>query len=383
MFKNKLRFDRNEIAGAFGDIGTDLPLIIGMILASGIDSASTLLMFGAMQIFTALVYGIPMPAQPLKAVATIVIAQKIGGDVIYGGGLAIGLVMFLLSITGLLTKLAEIIPKAVIRGVQLGLGLTLAATASKQYICAENSLNAYILASIAFIITLLFFGNRKFPPAIFIIAIGVLYGLIFSIDKPLEVFSNISVHIPVLHQPGWDDVLTGFLILALPQIPLSLGNSVLATKQIVKDLFPEKNISVKKIGITYSIMNFINPFFSGIPVCHGSGGMMGHYAFGARTGGSVFIYGLLFITVGLLFSHNFETVVKIFPLQILGVILFFEALSLILLIKDVASDKKDLFIAILTGLIAFGIPYGFLIGMITGTLLYYYFDKLPAKNKGA
>ena len=35
MFKNliSIRFDRNEVAGAFGDIGTDLPLIVAMILA--------------------------------------------------------------------------------------------------------------------------------------------------------------------------------------------------------------------------------------------------------------------------------------------------------------------------------------------------------------
>ena len=40
-----IRFDRNELAGAFGDIGTDLPLIVGVILAAHLDSASALVLF--------------------------------------------------------------------------------------------------------------------------------------------------------------------------------------------------------------------------------------------------------------------------------------------------------------------------------------------------
>lgn len=68
-----IRFDRNELSGAFGDIGTDLPLIIGMIIAAGLDSASVLIMFGVMQLLTGFVYRIPMPVQPLKAMAAIVI----------------------------------------------------------------------------------------------------------------------------------------------------------------------------------------------------------------------------------------------------------------------------------------------------------------------
>ena len=89
MRKGWIRFDRNELAGAFGDIGTDLPLIIAMILVAGLDAASALIMFGLMQVFTGLRYGIPMPVQPLKAMAALVIAQKLSGGVLYGGGLAI------------------------------------------------------------------------------------------------------------------------------------------------------------------------------------------------------------------------------------------------------------------------------------------------------
>src|SRR3954464_2037772 len=122
----RIRFDRNEFSGAFGDIGTDFPLITGMILAAGLNPASVLTMFGAMQIFTGLLYGMPMPAQPLKAMAVLVISQKASGPVLYGAGLAIGLIMLVLASTGLLTVLANAVPKSVVRGIQFGLGLQLA-----------------------------------------------------------------------------------------------------------------------------------------------------------------------------------------------------------------------------------------------------------------
>src|SRR5450756_135191 len=80
----RMRFDRNELAGAFGDIGTDLPLVIGMIAASGLHSSSVLVMFGLMQFLTAFAYGLPMAVQPLKAVAVIVITQHIAPGVLYG-----------------------------------------------------------------------------------------------------------------------------------------------------------------------------------------------------------------------------------------------------------------------------------------------------------
>lgn len=31
--RERIRFDRNELSGAFGDIGTDFALVVGMILA--------------------------------------------------------------------------------------------------------------------------------------------------------------------------------------------------------------------------------------------------------------------------------------------------------------------------------------------------------------
>ncbi len=372
-FNRKIRFDRNEFSGAFGDIGTDLPLVIGMILASGLDSASVLITYGAMQLLTALVYGIPMPVQPLKVVAMIVITQRIAPEVIYGGGLAIGVIMLILSLTGLINLIAKYIPKVVVRGIQFGLGIQLSLVALKDYV-PSDSYTGYWLAGIAFVFTIILLGNRKYPPAVFVILAGIVYALAFNFSN-FTFINAISFSLPKIYTPGWTDILTGFLILALPQIPLSIGNSILATKQLTTDYFPEKKVTVRKISFTYSIINLINPFFGGIPTCHGSGGIAGHYAFGGRTGGSVFIYGLLFLTMGIFFSGSFEQVVKIFPLPVLGVILLFEGLTLMILIKDIIDSKKSFYISLLVALIACGLPYGYLIGIIVGTVLFYISDK--------
>jgi hypothetical protein len=370
----RARFDRNELSGAFGDIGTDFPLIVGMILAAHLDVASVLIMFGAMQVFTGLLYGMPMPAQPLKAMAVIVIAQKLSGNVLYGGGLAIGVLMLALTVTGLIGWLARAVPKMVVRGIQFGLGLQLAYLALKDYVPADGRWG-YALAGAAFLLTLLLLGNRRFPPAPFVIALGILYAIAFKLTGTLP-GHGFGVRLPLLHVPAWHDVMTGFLLLALPQLPLSLGNSILATRQVSEDLFPERKVTIKKISATYSFMNLVNPFFSGVPTCHGSGGIAGHYAFGGRTGGSVMIYGMLYLGLGFFFSRGFATAVQLFPLPILGVILLFEALALMRLTRDTAGRPGDFAIVLLVGLICFGVPYGYVVGMVVGTALAY---LLPAR----
>ncbi len=367
-----IRFDRNEVAGAFGDIGTDLPLVVGMILAIGLDSASVLIVYGALQVFTGLVYRIPMPVQPLKAVAVMVIAQtaaqKITPEILYGGGLAIGLTMLLLTITGLVNWLARVIPKVVVRGIQFGLGLQLASLALKDYV-QRDGVTGYWLAGIAFIICLALYGNRKYPAAILVLLAGAVYSIALLKLDLYSATQTIGFHLPKLQTLEWHHMVTGFLLLALPQVPLSIGNSILAARQTSQDLFPDRAPSLRKISFTYSLMNLINPLFGGIPTCHGSGGMAGHYAFGARTGGSVIIYGTLYLILGFFFASGFQNVIQVFPMPILGVILLFEGLALMLLIRDTTDTKSNFFLVLLVGLIASGLPYGYLIAMVVGTIL--------------
>jgi hypothetical protein len=345
-----LRFDRNELSGAFGDIGTDLPLLVGMVVAAGLDATSVLVVFGLMQVATALAYRMPMPVQPLKAVAAIVITQGVAPATIHGGGLAIGVLMLVLAATGTLDWLARVVPLAVVRGLQFGLGLQLSLLALRDMIPSGGAAG-YVLAAVAFGIVVLLLGNRRFPPALFVIALGVAWAIASS-----------SVDMA--------DVAAGFVLLALPQIPLSLGNSVLATRQLAADLFPGRPApTVRRIGLTYAAMNLVSPFLGGVPTCHGSGGMAGHYAMGGRTGGSVVLYGVFWLVLGCFFGGAFATLAGVFPRPVLGVLLVVEGLTLLALARDLAPRHAELGLALLVGLLAATLPWGYLVALVVGVAL--------------
>ena len=363
----RIRINRHELSGAFGDIGTDLPLLTGMILASGMHPASVLTMFGLAQTASALFYGIPMPVQPLKAVAALVIAGGVTANQVYGAGLGIGLIMLALTATGLLERLRAIIPRCVIRGIQLGLGVKLALLALSRYI-PSHGVPGLMLATICGIVILLLVNNRFCPPALPVVAIGLAYAVCFKLGSgPWQ--GSFGFALPRIVKFSSYDVLQGVVLLALPQIALSLGNSLFATHQMANDLFPERRVSLRAIGSTYSLLNVTAPFLGGVPVCHGSGGMAGHYVFGGRNGGSVLVYGLILIVFGLFLSNGFDRVMHVFPLPVLGVILLTEGIMLTRFVRDVVPNRFELATATATALCANLLPCGFLIGMVVGTVM--------------
>jgi len=267
------------------------------------------------------------------------------------------------------------IPLPVVRGCQFGLGLSLASLALKTYIPDGNTWS-YLLAGLGFLILVALPKQRGIPAGLVVVGLGLLYAC--SIGLPWStIITGIQWQTPEFQTLEPTALLPGLFLLALPQLPLSISNAVIATQQTAQDLFPEKPLSIRRIGLTYGLMNLIVPFFGGVPVCHGCGGLVGHYALGARTGGAVVIYGGLYLIFGLLFSAVFNDVLGIFPMPILGVILLFEAWGLLSLIGDQVQESQDWMIALLVAVIAFSVPQGFLIGTVVGTGLYYLGQYTP------
>lgn len=366
---SRIRFNRHELAGAFGDIGTDLPLLVGMIPAAGLHSSSVFIVFGVLQILTGISYGLPMPMQPLKAMAVIVISQNIAGSVLHGAGLAIGIIMLALALTGILTLLAKWVPTCVVRGIQFGLGLLLAQLALGSYVPAQGW-PGYVLAGCAFVVYLLLHDNRHIPAGLVIIGLGIIYALTVRLNVK-EIIDGIGLGYPTWQRPTWPDMTEGLQRLVLPQLSLSLANSVIATQRTITDLFPDHRVTVRGIGTTYGVSNVLAAFFGGVPVCHGCGGLAGHYAFGARTGGSVVIYGSVYLIIGLFFGSVFDRVVEVFPKPLLGVVLLVEAITLLRFIGDQVGVKTHFGIALLAAMCAFALPQGFVVGLIGGSALYY------------
>lgn len=350
-------------------MGTDFPLVTAMILASGMDPVKAFIFFGIFQIISGLYYGIPMPVQPLKAVAALVIAQQLDVGLISGAALSIGLVMLALTMSGAIDWIARWIPKAVIRGIQLGLGIKLAFLALTNYMPSEG-LSGIFLVLASFLLIFFLMNSRRFPASLAVLLLGGIFALVRGLEGPgfenQVVTGAAATAGGFFALPSWDAVCTGFLLLALPQIPLSMGNSMFATRQMATDWFPERKVSLRQIGTSYSLFNIVIAFFGGIPVCHGSGGMAGHYAFGARTGASVVIYGVFYILLGVGCSLGFTDLIYLFPLPMLGVLLFFEAATLIRLMRDLRNEQSDMILALVVGLAAITLPKGFLTAMLLG-----------------
>ena len=364
-----LAFTRQEVAGAFGDLGTDLPLLVGVVLATGMDPATAFVLFGTLQVLSGVVYRLPMPVQPLKAMAAIAIAGKIAPTLLAAGGVIVGITMLLLAVTGALDWMARTVPKPVVRGIQLGLGIQLATLATTRFLGADG-LDGLGLAALALGIVVTLRTNRYVPAALVVLALGVGYA---AWRWPANLPAPWGWHVPAfaVAWPSRGEFAEAALLLALPQIALSLGNSVLATRQVVRDLFPDRPpLEVTRIGATYGIMNLLVAPFTGLPVCHGSGGVAGHYAFGARTGGSVVVYGTALIVAGLTLTGDPAAFQRLVPGPILGTLLLVEAVAVGLLLRDLRSQPKALALAAACGMTAAWVPYGYAVALVTGTLVW-------------
>jgi MFS superfamily sulfate permease-like transporter len=147
--------------------------------------------------------------------------------------------------------------------------------------------------------------------------------------------SELNTIDPGMQLPGfaltdlsWNDLAVGALILALPQLPLTLGNAVIATTRENNRLFPDRPVNERKVMLSTGAMNLGSAVFGGVPMCHGAGGMAGHVRFGAHTGGALIILGSILLLLGLFFSGSIQTLFRMFPTPILGVILFLAGAQL-------------------------------------------------------
>jgi hypothetical protein len=358
---------RHELAGAFGDLGTDLPLLVGVVLATGMDAPAAFVTFGTLQILSGLAYRLPMPVQPLKAMAAIAIAGKIAPPLLAAGGLIVGVVMLLLANSGALEWIARTVPKTVVRGIQVGLGLQLLTLAVTRFLPAGGT-TGWLLAAASIAIIVSLRRNRVVPAGLVVLALGITYA---ALTWPAGTPAPWGFHLPALPDrwPTGDEFARAALLLALPQIALSLGNSVLATRQVVTDFFPDREpLTVRRIGTTYGLMNLAAAPLGGLPVCHGSGGIVGHYVFGARTGGSAVIYGVALVLAGLFLVGDPAAFQRVVPGPVLGALLLVEAVAILALVRDQVPWPSALSLAVACGLVAAFAPYGYALALVGGTL---------------
>jgi len=75
--KTPYRFNRTEFAGSLGDLGTLLPLSMGMIMINGISPSGLFLSIGLFYIISGMYYGITVSVQPMKIIGAYAVATAV------------------------------------------------------------------------------------------------------------------------------------------------------------------------------------------------------------------------------------------------------------------------------------------------------------------
>jgi MFS superfamily sulfate permease-like transporter len=360
-----IRFDRMEWAGAFGDLGTLIPFVVAYISMLSLDPFGVLFSFGVAMIICGVVYRTPFPVQPMKAVGAIATTQAaqtltVTSGAVYAAGLASGIIWLVLGLTGTAQKVAKLISRPVVVGIILGLGFGFMLNGVKMMA------DSWWIGGFALAGTVLLISSRRVPAMFLLLIFGAVCGII--VDPTLaDQLAGIVIapRLPTftLGGIGWKDVLIGTVFLALPQVPLTLGNAIIAITEENNQLFPDRPVTEQRVAVSTGLMNLGSAALGGIPMCHGAGGMAGHVRFGARTGGAPIILGAILVLLALFFSSSFGVLLRIFPPAILGVILFLTGAQLALGSCDISKDKGERFATVITaGLAIWNVGIAFVVG---------------------
>ena len=381
------KFNRLELAGSLGDLGTLLPLAIGMILINGLNPSGLFLSIGLYYVVSGIYFGVTVPVQPMKVIGAYAIATAMSYSQILASGALMGLALLIIGATGAITIIGRYTPKAVVRGVQLSTGILLAAEGVRFMIgtskfqilrqAAEPYLTIQSLGSVPIgiligvtggMLTFLFLENKKLPAGLLIIFGGIATGLVLGTHEGLDKL-RLGINVPKIVPfglPSRIDFTFALFSLVLPQIPMTLGNAVIAYADLSKEYFGDdaRKVTYRGACMSMAFANFLSFLFGGMPLCHGAGGLAAHYRFGARTAGSNLIIGLIFTALAVFFGTHSVAAVNLLPMSVLGVLLVFAGSQLALTINDM-NNRKDLFVALLMlGItLASNLAIGFVVGM--------------------
>lgn len=360
----------------------------------------------------------------MKSIAAVAISESPPLTIpqISAAGLCVAAVLLVLGTTGLMSFLYRYLPLPVVRGVQLSQGLQFAFSAIKYIRYQQDlastsaktdtvrpwfSLDGLAIALVAVLFLVLTTGagedkhnserqqqqgesseeeldsavvrrnkiNRRLkilsmiPSALIVF----LFGLLLCFIRDPSIFHDLKFgpsKIKLL-RITWDDFKVGFVRAAIPQIPLSILNSVIAVCKLSGDLFPDREASAMKVSVSVGVMNFVGCWFGAMPCCHGAGGLAGQYRFGGRSGASVVFLGIGKLLIALVFGNSFGRILGQFPIGILGVLLLFAGIELAMASKDMNSKQESfvMFICAAVSLTGSSAALGFFVGIVLYFLL--------------
>ncbi|WP_319471232.1 putative sulfate/molybdate transporter [uncultured Pseudodesulfovibrio sp.] len=364
----KIRFNRMEWAGAMGDLGTLLPLAFGMIMINGLSVTGLFLTVGLFYLVGGLYYRIPIAVQPMKVVSAYAIAQALSPGVITASGMLIAVFLLFLGATGLVKAVAKVVPHSVIRGVQMATGILLLSKGAALIIgnspfqelrggvepfLAMQAIGpvpmSVVIGCVFAVITLFLLRSERFPAGLVAVVAGAVVGACLGAWQELTTISP-GFYLPEFlpfGMPTGVDFSFALLVLVLPQIPMTMGNAVIANRDLSFEYFGDgsRRVTDRALCMSMGLANVFSALVGGMPVCHGAGGLAAHYQFGARTNGSNLIIGGLFVLLALTLGSGAVNALHLLPMGVLGVLLFFAGAQLALTILDMKS-RTELFVVV-------------------------------------
>lgn len=391
--KSGLRFDRMEFSGSLGDIGTLIPLATGLIMVNGLNPTGIFFSVGLYYILSGLYFKISMPVQPMKVIGAYAIAAGLSPSQIMASVLIMGGFLLLIGLIPILGGLIRRIPKSVIRGVQLSTGVMLMSEgvrlalgtsrfqalsgAAEPFLSIQNigpMPVGWLIGIIGALIVFTLVDHKRFPAAAVLLFGGMSFGLLFGDNLNLDglALGFFFPEGPDLSAFRASDFIVALVSMALPQLPMTLTNAVVATEDLAGIYYGAnaRRVTARAICVSMGLANCLSFLLGGMPLCHGAGGLAAHYRFGARSAGSNLIIGTIFFGLALFLGFQAMKLFQLLPMAVLGVLLIFAGAELGRSILDI-QDRKDLFVilSILAITLTTDLAAGFLVGLVLAILL--------------
>lgn len=345
-----VRFSRGELTGALGDSVTVLPVVVGVAALTELTLPAMLLAFAVFQIVWGLHYGLPISVEPMKALAALVIAGGLSADGLALAGVLAGGVLLLAGGTGLLAVVDRVVSRPVVRGVQLAVALLLFGTAVD--LGAANvplALAAVAVAAVAAAV-----GVRRSVPLV-VLGFGVVVALATG-GVPTPQVPEVRPMTPTLAATS-----PAVLDATLAQLAMTVGNAAVATALLLGEYY-DADVTPDELARSMGVMNLLAVPLGAIPMCHGSGGVAGKHAFGARTAGANVVLGVGYAAVAVLAAG----VVAAFPMATLGVLLAAVAVELGRTSLDSENIRLTVAVGVLGALTNVGVA--FLVGAVVSAV---------------
>ncbi len=355
--RRSIDFSTGELTGAIGDSVTVLPIVVAVAALTDLPLAGLLIWFAVFQIVWGVHYRLPISVEPMKALAALVIAGALSTTELAIAGLLAGACLLTIGASGTLSRIERYIGQPVARGIQVAVAFILLETG------VRLSLDGIVLAvgavCVALFITAL--GYRR-ASALCVLGLGALVALLQT-GVP-------TAHLPSFSLPALTITMLSPAVVegTIAQLAMSVGNAAVATSLLLGDYF-DADVSADELATSMGAMNLLAVPLGGIPMCHGSGGVAGKYAFGARSAGANLILGILYAAAAV-FAVG---VVAAFPLSVLGVILVVVALEL----GRTGLDTDYLPLTLAVGLLGFLTNVG--IAFVVGAVGYLLLDRVHSR----